>query len=48
MPIPRILVVDDDPDMRQNGSIALPAVNEAEVCTHIEGGASIWFCWTSC
>ncbi|PHQ84530.1 MAG: DNA-binding response regulator [Thalassobium sp.] len=46
MPIPRILVVDDDPDMRQmmtqflrqNGSIALPAANEAEVRTHIDGG----------
>jgi two-component system OmpR family response regulator len=46
MPIPRILVVDDDPDMRQmmtqflrqNGSIALPAASEADVRTHIEGG----------
>lgn len=45
MTIPRILVVDDDPDMRQmmteflrqNGSIALPAANEAEVRAHIEG-----------
>jgi len=46
MPIPRILVVDDDPDMRQmmtqflrkNGSIALPAANETEVRNHIDGG----------
>ena len=46
MAIPRILVVDDDPDMRQmmtqflrqNGSIALPAANEGEVDNHIEGG----------
>lgn len=46
MAIPRILVVDDDPDMRQmmtqflrqNGSIALPAANESDVRTHIEGG----------
>jgi two-component system OmpR family response regulator len=46
MTIPRILVVDDDPDMRQmmtqflrqNGSIALPASSEAEVRTHIDGG----------
>jgi two-component system, OmpR family, response regulator len=44
--IPRILVVDDDPDMRQmmtqflrqNGSIALPAANETEVRSHIDGG----------
>lgn len=46
MAIPRILVVDDDPDMRQmmtqflrqNGSIALPAANETEVRTHIDSG----------
>lgn len=46
MAIPRILVVDDDPDMRQmmtqflqqNGSIALPAADEAEVRSHIDGG----------
>ena len=46
MAIPRILVVDDDPDMRQmmtqflrqNGSIALPAANETEVRSHIDGG----------
>jgi two-component system OmpR family response regulator len=46
MAIPRILVVDDDPDMRQmmtqflqqNGSIALPAANETEVRNHIYGG----------
>jgi two-component system OmpR family response regulator len=44
--IPRILVVDDDADMRQmmtqflrqNGSIALPAATEAEVRRHLEGG----------
>ena len=46
MAISRILVVDDDMDMRQmmtqflrqNGTIALPAANEAEVRTHIDGG----------
>ncbi len=46
MTIPRILVVDDDPDMRQmmtkflrqNGTIALPAANEIEVRNHIQGG----------
>lgn len=46
MTIPRILVVDDDPDMRQmmtqflrrNGSIALPAATEAEVRSHLGGG----------
>ncbi|MDC1223832.1 response regulator, partial [Ascidiaceihabitans sp.] len=46
MAIPRILVVDDDPDMRQmmtqflrqNGSIALPAANEMEVRSHIDAG----------
>lgn len=46
MTIPRILVVDDDPDMRQmmtqflrqNGTIALPASSETEVRDHLEGG----------
>lgn len=46
MPIPRILVVDDDPDMRQmmtqflrqNGTIALPAATEREVRGHFENG----------
>jgi len=46
MTIPRILVVDDDPDMRQmmtqflrqNGSIALPAANETEVRSHLDAG----------
>lgn len=46
MAIPRILVVDDDADMRQmmtqflrqNGSIALPAANGEEVSGHIGGG----------
>ncbi|MGB0798539.1 MAG: response regulator transcription factor [Planktomarina sp.] len=46
MAIPRILVVDDDPDMRQmmtqflrqNGSIALPAACEDEVRAHLIGG----------
>lgn len=46
MAIPRILVVDDDVDMRQmmtqflrrNGTIALPAANGAEVRSHIDGG----------
>lgn len=46
MAIPRILVVDDDPDMRQmmvqflrqNGSIALAAATESEVRRHLEGG----------
>jgi two-component system OmpR family response regulator len=46
MAIPRILVVDDDPDMRtmltqflqQNGSIALPASSEAEIRRHMETG----------
>lgn len=46
MAIPRILVVDDDMDMRQmmtqflrqNGSIALPAANGADVRTQIAGG----------
>lgn len=46
MAIPRILVVDDDMDMRQmmtqflrqNGTIALPAANGADVRAHIDGG----------
>ncbi len=46
MAIPRILVVDDDPEMRQmmtqflrrNGSIALPASSEVEVRSHLDGG----------
>ena len=46
MAIPRILVVDDDADMRQmmtqflrqNGTIALPAANEAEVHKQMSGG----------
>ena len=46
MTIPRILVVDDDPEMRQmmtqflrkHGTIALPAAPEAEVAAHLEGG----------
>lgn len=46
MTIPRILVVDDDVEMRRmmtqflqkNGSIALPAANEAEVRAHLEAG----------
>ncbi len=46
MTIPRILVVDDDAEMRtmmtqflqQNGSIALPAASEAEVRHHIGAG----------
>lgn len=46
MAIPRILVVDDDPDMRQmmtqflrqNGTIALPAASEAEVRQHLQDG----------
>ncbi|MBD3676862.1 MAG: response regulator transcription factor [Rhodobacteraceae bacterium] len=46
MAIPRILVVDDDPDMRQmmtqflrqNGAIALPAATYAEVRGHLDGG----------
>jgi two-component system OmpR family response regulator len=44
--IPRILVVDDDPDvcqmmtqfLRQNGAVALPAATEAEVRTHLSDG----------
>ncbi len=44
--IPRLLVVDDDPDMRsmltqffqQNGFAALPAASEADVQTHLKSG----------
>ncbi len=46
MSIRRILVVDDDPDMRQmmtqflrqSGTIALPAASESEVRSQLEGG----------
>lgn len=46
MSIPRILVVDDDQDvrqmvtqfLRQNGAMALPAGTEAEVRKHLQGG----------
>ncbi len=46
MTIPRILVVDDDSDMRQmmtqflrqNGTIALPASTERDVQSHLDGG----------
>ena len=46
MAIPRILVVDDDSDMRQmmtqflrhNGTIALPAATEREVQTYLDDG----------
>ncbi|WGW06005.1 response regulator transcription factor [Tropicibacter oceani] len=46
MAIPRILVVDDDPDMRQmmceflrrNACIALPAASETDVRQHLSGG----------
>ncbi len=46
MAIPRILVVDDDPEvrqmmtqfLRQNGTIALPAATEAEMRQHLSGG----------
>lgn len=44
MSIPRIMVVDDDPEMRQmmtqflqqNGSIALPAASEREIRAHLD------------
>jgi two-component system OmpR family response regulator len=46
MAIPRILVVDDDPDMRmmmtqflrRQGTIALPAANEREILRALAGG----------
>ncbi|WP_371168108.1 response regulator transcription factor [Aliiroseovarius sp. 2305UL8-7] len=46
MAIPRLLVVDDDADMRsmmtqflrQNGFIALPAATESEIRDHLEAG----------
>ncbi|GAB4382668.1 response regulator transcription factor [Albidovulum sp.] len=46
MAIPRLLVVDDDADMRgmltqflrQNGFIALPAATEAEIRRHLQSG----------
>ena len=46
MAIPRILVVDDDPDvrqmltqyLRQNGAVALRAASEQEVREHLKGG----------
>jgi len=46
MAIPRLLVVDDDPDMRQmmcqylrqHGCIALPAATEADVHRHLDDG----------
>ena len=46
MAIPRILVVDDDPDvrqmltqyLRQNGAVALPAAREQDVRMHLKGG----------
>lgn len=46
MAIPRILVVDDDPDvrqmmiqyLRQNGAVALPASSEAEVRAYFKDG----------
>ncbi|KUJ78877.1 response regulator transcription factor [Ruegeria profundi] len=46
MSIPRLLVVDDDPEMRsmmtqflhQNGFIALPASSETEIRTHLTSG----------
>ena len=46
MAIPRILVVDDDTEMRQmmtqflrqHGTIALPAATETDVRRHLEGG----------
>jgi two-component system, OmpR family, response regulator len=46
VPIPRILVVDDDPEvrqmmtqyLRQNGAMALPAATETEVRKHLADG----------
>lgn len=46
MAIPRIMVVDDDPEIRQiltqflqrNGSMALPAASEADIRRHMETG----------
>ncbi|WP_170549984.1 response regulator transcription factor [Ruegeria atlantica] len=46
MSIPRLLVVDDDPEMRsmmtqflhQNGFVALPASSEAEIRNHLTAG----------
>lgn len=46
MAIPRLMVVDDDPEMRgmmtqfmrRNGFIALPAATEAEIKAHLENG----------
>ncbi|WP_282022099.1 response regulator transcription factor [Ruegeria faecimaris] len=46
MSIPRLLVVDDDPEMRsmmtqflqQNGFIALPASSESEIRAHLKSG----------
>ena len=46
MTIPRLLVVDDDPELRQmltqflqqNGCIALPASNEADIRKHLASG----------
>ena len=46
MTIPRLLVVDDDAELRQmltqflqqNGCIALPATNEADIHKHLSAG----------
>ena len=46
MTIPRLLVVEDDPDtrqmmtsyLRQNGFIALPAQSESEIANHMKSG----------